>query len=1186
MSMGWAFALNQHKEATESLLQKLIPRKLVDLNSVLQSYTSGVLNITKQSINIMDAALQNLNFNQTEKKMKEMLMNCILNLQSAKSYSHLLYPETATFLVNLTLKQWPIYKLDYTDRIEQKINKIDDITDIYFKTILEKTVVPPEITKKCLSEKIFIVDNKSSETFIDHIRNFVCNTSSEPVEVLLGTVVLLLNVTSCMINYKILDEMDLYENKSNKEIHKLLELGKIKDLVPLELIRSLAETLNCLQEDHKEKSELTFDLKKQIITTLSNFGCVSNGNLNRNQNHILEVMAAPSYNCTLDSDYILLLTFLNSLKLSKPGVLPESILDNVLKSIQEVCAERYHCSENAVQILNILNDLYPHLTVVNSEEIKTTSVQILIPFYEKRGEYGPEVSLALLNCMSHLCQLDPESNFAITKKFVSKAIQTLVVFFQVMSKSKVLQDFHKQEEIFCKMYEKSLEVFEITGELTQERQTDEIISRTASVLHTFISLVLRCNSWIEECLYTLVKLTFIKNLGSVNKALEIINRHLCGKSETNCIEKYLEYILEKWLSEDCKIDSFPFTLFHCENKSEFYLNNFEICVPLLMVSERKDLIAAACTIRLDKRGYRKNFLKKILVGYTDIFENHLTFVVNSLMSYAVTDTAVTNICIEILHFLIVENSCLLNASIEKLDNFPQQEKFNNIRAVHHKIKYGNKAVSLEEEINFFLQHEGTSNRQDSLVHLRDVLSKQKVQLKEMYDKLQNIRGFSEDCRKSLLHRLMCMLAKMSCSENENVKFESLKCLGEIGPANLRTLVLQPGLEMSDEKRIPFDLLTGHLLSLLGECVTDPDVKLVQAASKTLYIVLDSKEGRKMAESNVNFGHGLIDKNATVNMQTFMSEIDDDLLWNPIESISHEKWIITLVVSLLKTFSEKSFLPKLVPICNIAPKLCEYLLPLILNLLLYINHKTINHVLSEKINLFFASHWRLTVPKYLPSSSINANKKSVNCMLEVVSFVRLQKAKLDKDTYGSRQMGELKLDYLKVAKAAEFCSAHFTSLLYSELWCQARMQEIEKNQKNLEYVVQTKLDIIYEIEEEQIGEALQDILRNELGKWDQVTHFYEMQISQGATSVQKDLMDSLKKCSLYQLPLLFTKQSDETQYECFWRLGQWVVEEKVDTRSTVTINPTDYEKYRFHSLKALHDNNEYAFEAAKSLKACA
>ncbi|XP_018573379.1 serine-protein kinase ATM [Anoplophora glabripennis] len=1473
-----AFGLNQHKELTETLLRQLIPRKIVDLDTILQTYTSGILNTSVESIKTLETVLKQLHFAKLDNSEKEKLMNSILNSQSLKDYDYLSHLTTARFLVNLTLRQWP--NVDSDKHIEEKYSeKYGDIKDIYFKSILERNIcMPNKNDKKHVKDMTFHMDLKTFEIFTNIVRNFVDAINSQSIELLLNVIVLLINVTNFMLKYRILEEsvinsslmmklverilnygalkkFQFYQSKSDREKKRLLEcvtiLDKIfsynnncvlssrtKEIVPFDLLKTLVGVLNDLQDEQEGTSELKFELKKALTKALSSFSCVSSTNLNQNQNNILEVLAMPNYNCNIEGDYKLLLTFLEGLKYSKTGIIPDKVLGNILKSVEEMCIARYHSSDSAVEILNTLNVLYPHFAAGSDDSDKVALVALLKPFYEKREEYGPDVSLALLNCIGQLIEVDSENKFSRWsgvnvvyhvpdflcsdyQEIRFKAIETLVIFFRVMSKSNQLRDFHRQEEIFSKMYEKSLEVFEVSGEITQERRTDEIISRTASVLHSFSSLVLCTNCWIEESLYVLVKLTYIKNLGSVNKILDVINKYLYGEAETNCMEKYLDYLLEKWLTERRVIDNFPFKLLNCETKLEFYSKYFNTCIPLLIVTDRKDLITtakemgfsekeivqkscakifgralcddienmdtimstnkilmyysqvvgldgfkkilidnldqsllcilrfltdeqyilenfgetvifsqknmslrqleiclkfiesflcdgtsivtfllendlskfekvllvlktdlySACTTENKLKSFHRytawinivvnslevetncqyffirdtiytlinlienhketvsfitavsnftaSFLKNILPKFSETFEQFLIFTVNSLKNYAVTLNVVSDKCVEILHFLIVQNACHLMKAIEKLDKFPQDPKFDSVRNVHTKIKYENAEASLEDEINFFLQHEDDSTRQDSLVHLRSLLSKEKEQLKALYEKLDNIRGFSEDCEKSSLHKLVCMLAKMSCSTNEAMRFEAIKCLGELGPSNLTTLVLQPEKEVLDIKCSPFELLTGHIISLLTEYIVDADINVAKTASEAFYLVLDSKEGRKIAGSEVNFGYGNIDRknfapylpkskssptsNTAVHTNLFVNKINEDKLWCGDGVICHRKWIISLVTSLLETFTNKSYLPELIPLCKVVPALCEKLLPLLVNLLLYSTDKNIHEILSLKINCFFSRHWSLTVPKYTAQNSITINKKSVKCMLDVVGFVRLQRSYAAKSKM--RQSGSLELNYLKVAKAAEFCAAHFSALLYSELWCQAKIQELENCQKTADYLIgSTMLDFIYENEEECVGEALQNILRNaykaigdldalpgcgvqfllkpqfrvehykELGNWDQVNQFYETQISHGVKSARKDLIESLKKCSLYQLPLLCSKQTDESQYECLWRLGQWSTIDKSFDFTENSFVPEDFEKYRFYSLKALHEKNEYAYAEAKKSQA--
>lgn len=96
------------------------------------------------------------------------------------------------------------------------------------------------------------------------------------------------------------------------------------------------------------------------------------------------------------------------------------------------------------------------------------------------------------------------------------------------------------------------------------------------------------------------------------------------------------------------------------------------------------------------------------------------------------------------------------------------------------------------------------------------------------------------------------------------------------------------------------------------------------------------------------------------------------------------------------------------------------------------------------------------------------------------------------------------------------------------------------------------------------------------KWDQVTHHYALQIPYSPKETTEKLMDSLKKSSLYQIPLLCSSKSVELQYECLWRLSQWDTGENIIEYFNEKITPNDFEKFRFGCLKALHDNNQCTF----------
>lgn len=72
------------------------------------------------------------------------------------------------------------------------------------------------------------------------------------------------------------------------------------------------------------------------------------------------------------------------------------------------------------------------------------------------------------------------------------------------------------------------------------------------------------------------------------------------------------------------------------------------------------------------------------------------------------------------------------------------------------------------------------------------------------------------------------------------------------------------------------------------------------------------------------------------------------------------------------------------------------------------------------------------------------------------------------------------------------------------------------------------------------------------------------------------MDSLKTCSLYQLPLMCKTETNDSQYECLWRLGQW--DEKLPNVDFENMHNA-YEKLRYFSLKSLHDKDDVMYTRA-------
>lgn len=94
----------------------------------------------------------------------------------------------------------------------------------------------------------------------------------------------------------------------------------------------------------------------------------------------------------------------------------------------------------------------------------------------------------------------------------------------------------------------------------------------------------------------------------------------------------------------------------------------------------------------------------------------------------------------------------------------------------------------------------------------------------------------------------------------------------------------------------------------------------------------------------------------------------------------------------------------------------------------------------------------------------------------------------------------------------------------------------------------------------------------LQQWDQVALHYDIQVSQGDSSMTGKLLEALKSCGIFQLPLNYNN-AVEPQFECAWRLNQWNFN-KTDTKTKHNL-----EAYKYFALKSIHDNDVSSFNEA-------
>ncbi|KAK9874965.1 hypothetical protein WA026_005780 [Henosepilachna vigintioctopunctata] len=606
-----------------------------------------------------------------------------------------------------------------------------------------------------------------------------------------------------------------------------------------------------------------------------------------------------------------------------------------------------------------------------------------------------------------------------------------------------------------------------------------------------------------------------------------------------------------------------------------------------------------------------------LLEYPQIFCKHFGPIVTILIEHVIEERngIISDLSLSLLNFLIKDNVQHFSEILKLIDNLPDNSKLNHLSKIQSDLKYGTTEMHLREQIDNFVNSENISkdcsSRVDSLRDLKVHLFCEKRQLKNLYQQLSNLKGFSEDCETSLPHQLISILVDLTHSKNKDVSMEALKCLGELGPADLMTLVVRPEKRLTFNNSTPFEFLTGQIISMLSMYLIDSNIQLFNPSAEVLYCALNTKEGKKITESAEDFGFGSIcseylypfmiskkpkSSNLKVDRKQLVVKINSDTVWVPSSQMEYSEWLKRLVCNVLETMSD-SYLPLLIPICDLKVEFCESLFPSLIYLLVSLNIDEINTLVTEKINKFFDEHWRLTSDTNNNEELIVKNKKAVQVMLSVVHVVRVNRNNIKRKSSNAEM---LDLDYLKIAKAAQYCNAYFTSLLYVELWCHSKVasQEHESN-----CFKSTILDFIHEIETQDVQLAIVNILRSsykaigdldslqgcgftlllnpqlrvehykDSGMWDQALLFYNIQISRGVSMSKEMLINSYKHCGLYESASFCTDAKVAPDYECMWRLSNWsLLDNDTPSQNNKPSFEKQMEKYKYFTLKNIHERD--------------
>uniref|UniRef100_A0A674EVG6 non-specific serine/threonine protein kinase n=1 Tax=Salmo trutta TaxID=8032 RepID=A0A674EVG6_SALTR len=497
----------------------------------------------------------------------------------------------------------------------------------------------------------------------------------------------------------------------------------------------------------------------------------------------------------------------------------------------------------------------------------------------------------------------------------------------------------------------------------------------------------------------------------------------------------------------------------------------------------------------------------------DAVESHLQVIVGTLTAQVTNQLAISQQVLSLLKFLVVESQDKLKSAIQKLEPFPDRPEFRELRAVQHTLKYSTGKFTLRQEIAHFLSVASCDSlpltRLEGLKDLRRQLHNNKSQIRPL------LRECLVDPAESVLVLLvlnLLQLCKLAANHpgGRDILEAAGSCLGELGPVDFSTITLLHGKDQLSARAVSlFPQVEPQWLYIILNCInnalTHHCIEVRQAAVQSLKGILATQAGADFWEIHKDNRDPMLaylnpfrstKKKVGEEVSLVARErLESQDLWVP-EAGGHKVWLKTLCMVLLDSGgvrSEALLLSR--PMCLVKTDFCQRVLPLIIHdILLGDSDGSWRKLLSTHIQDFFTSRARAssrsTTP--LPSDSESdisnqgpLDKASLRTMLSVINYLRQQQRPLESDSNLCGTVCHsnfwLELNYLEVARAAQSCSAHFTALLYSEIYVdkiKTNMEENRRASRRITFDESSQNFTISSLTEESVkdtGISLQDLL---------------------------------------------------------------------------------------------------------------
>ncbi|XP_038077010.1 serine-protein kinase ATM-like [Patiria miniata] len=453
---------------------------------------------------------------------------------------------------------------------------------------------------------------------------------------------------------------------------------------------------------------------------------------------------------------------------------------------------------------------------------------------------------------------------------------------------------------------------------------------------------------------------------------------------------------------------------------------------------------------------------------------HLHVIMGALVPLVEKKDKVAKEALSLINLLVIDNAASLSGALKYLDPLPDSPRLARAKAAQRSNKYTKSQFTLMEEVNHFLMlgsQQAGILRVEGLKHLHHQLATRKEELSVM------VQQCAEGSDRTII-QLITELVDLSGNKDgrldspdnmaQVVKEEAARCLGDIGAPNLSTVALHCE---ETEKNACYStalkvfakdpIMSRHvvIIHLLKEYLTDPNVDTVEAAANCLKTVLATTWGQRCydmyKDRNIDKLFYYLNpfkpsKKKVVSKQaprcssaSFAQTIGDPSLWQPAGG-NHSDWVRNLTIALIRSGGlQDEILLLLEPICKVKVEFAENVLPYLFHDILSTGNDLYRRVLSQRMEAVFTGHCNSAIGSRAPTpvpfadiSSSQLGQRSIRTLLDVMHYLRTQERPTQSRTKSTAWDNNFWLDvnYLLVAKAAQNCRAHFTCLLYTEIWC--------------------------------------------------------------------------------------------------------------------------------------------------------